>query len=79
MKKEPSDALVFGVPFATSMLIVFGHTPFRYIADETGRVIHDITSKESYRRQFEAIQHCFRIIGFTDKVGDSQKKKKLRC
>ncbi|ELW71547.1 Myosin-IIIb [Tupaia chinensis] len=38
-----------------------------YIADETGRVIHDITSKESYRRQFEAIQHCFRIIGFTDK------------
>nr|XP_025708236.1 myosin-IIIb [Callorhinus ursinus]XP_025708928.1 myosin-IIIb [Callorhinus ursinus] len=41
--------------------------PPRYIADETGRVIHDITSKESYRRQFEAIQHCFRIIGFTDK------------
>ncbi|XP_047577976.1 myosin-IIIb [Lutra lutra] len=38
-----------------------------YIADETGRVIHDITNKESYRRQFEAIQHCFRIIGFTDK------------
>lgn len=28
----------------------------------------DITSKESYRRQFEAIQHCFRIIGFTNKV-----------
>ncbi|GAB5575730.1 myosin-IIIb isoform X2 [Prionailurus iriomotensis] len=42
--------------------------PPRYIADETGRVIHDITSKESYRRQFEAIQHCFRIIGFTDKL-----------
>nr|XP_025850066.1 myosin-IIIb [Vulpes vulpes] len=41
--------------------------PPRYIADGTGRVIHDITSKESYRRQFEAIQHCFRIIGFTDK------------
>ncbi|KAF6115167.1 myosin IIIB [Phyllostomus discolor] len=41
--------------------------PPRYIADETGRVIQDITSKESYRRQFEAIQHCFRIIGFTDK------------
>ncbi|XP_006866753.1 PREDICTED: myosin-IIIb [Chrysochloris asiatica] len=39
----------------------------RYIADETGRVMHDITSKESYRRQFEAIQHCFRIIGFTEK------------
>uniref|UniRef100_A0A4W2D8X1 non-specific serine/threonine protein kinase n=1 Tax=Bos indicus x Bos taurus TaxID=30522 RepID=A0A4W2D8X1_BOBOX len=41
--------------------------PPRYLADETGRVMHDITSKESYRRQFEAIQHCFRIIGFTDK------------
>ncbi|XP_069926810.1 myosin-IIIb isoform X2 [Oryctolagus cuniculus] len=41
--------------------------PPRYIADETGSVVHDITSKESYRRQFEAIQHCFRIIGFTDK------------
>ncbi|XP_050607429.1 myosin-IIIb [Macaca thibetana thibetana] len=41
--------------------------PPRYIADETGRVMHDITSKESYRRQFEAIQHCFRIIGFMDK------------
>nr|XP_044624674.1 myosin-IIIb isoform X5 [Equus asinus] len=41
--------------------------PPRYIAGETGRVMHDITSKESYRRQFEAIQHCFRIIGFTHK------------
>ncbi|KAF6361850.1 myosin IIIB [Rhinolophus ferrumequinum] len=41
--------------------------PPRYIADETGRVMHDITSNESYRRQFEAIQHCFRIIGFTNK------------
>ncbi|XP_073074811.1 myosin-IIIb isoform X2 [Manis javanica] len=41
--------------------------PPRYIADETGRVMYDVTSKESYRRQFEAIQHCFRIIGFTEK------------
>ncbi|XP_071072397.1 myosin-IIIb isoform X2 [Dasypus novemcinctus] len=41
--------------------------PPRYIADETGRVMHDIISKESYQRQFEAIQHCFKIIGFTDK------------
>lgn len=56
-----------------------GHIPFRYIAGETGRVMHDITSKESYRRQFEAIQHCFRIIGFTDKVSDCQERKKLKC
>ncbi|XP_023574934.1 myosin-IIIb isoform X1 [Octodon degus] len=41
--------------------------PPRYIADGTERVMQDITSKESYRRQFEAIQHCFRIIGFTEK------------
>ncbi|XP_069877361.1 myosin-IIIb isoform X6 [Dipodomys merriami] len=45
--------------------------PPKYIADETGRVMQDITSKESYRRQFEAIQHCFRIIGFTDKEVNS--------
>lgn len=67
------------MPFAKSVLILCGHTPCRYIADETGRVMHDITSKESYRRQFEAIQHCFRIIGFTDKVSDCQDKKKLKC
>jgi hypothetical protein len=30
--------------------------------------MQDITSKESYRTQFEAIQHCFKIIGFADKV-----------
>ncbi|GAB1286410.1 Myosin-IIIb [Apodemus speciosus] len=41
--------------------------PPRYVAAETERVMQDITSKESYRRQFEAIQHCFRIIGFTEK------------
>ncbi|XP_049628835.1 myosin-IIIb [Suncus etruscus] len=41
--------------------------PPRYIGDEMGKVMHDIISKESYRRQFEAIQHCFKIIGFTDK------------
>ncbi|XP_066179441.1 myosin-IIIb [Sylvia atricapilla] len=37
-----------------------------YIDNETGRVMHDIVTKDSYGRQFEAIQHCFRIIGFTD-------------
>uniref|UniRef100_Q1EG27-2 Isoform 2 of Myosin-IIIb n=1 Tax=Mus musculus TaxID=10090 RepID=Q1EG27-2 len=41
--------------------------PPRYIAGETERVMQDITSKESYRTQFEAIQHCFKIIGFADK------------
>ncbi|KFW75400.1 Myosin-IIIb, partial [Phalacrocorax carbo] len=40
--------------------------PPRYIDNETGRVMHDIVTKDSYGRQFEAIQHCFKIIGFTD-------------
>nr|XP_056717041.1 myosin-IIIb [Euleptes europaea] len=40
--------------------------PPRYIDNDTGRVMCDIISKESYGTQFEAIQHCFRIIGFTD-------------
>ncbi|KAM6174689.1 myosin-IIIb [Erethizon dorsatum] len=51
--------------------------PPRYIADDTGRVMQDITSKESYRRQFEAIQHCFRIIGFTEKDMPTPEKKCL--
>lgn len=75
-KKEPNGALVFGVPFAKLVILLFDPSLFRYIADETGRVMHDITSKESYRRQFEAIQHCFRIIGFTDKVSDCQEGRK---
>ncbi|KAM9305036.1 LOW QUALITY PROTEIN: myosin-IIIb-like [Gastrophryne carolinensis] len=40
--------------------------PPRYIDSETVSVMQDIISKESYRRQFAAIQHCFRIIGFTN-------------
>ncbi|XP_034283056.1 myosin-IIIb [Pantherophis guttatus] len=39
--------------------------PPRYIENGTGKVMHDIINKESYKTQFEAIQHCFRIIGFT--------------
>ena len=78
-EKEPDNALLQSVPLARPTLILFGRTPSRYIADETGRVMHDITSKESYRRQFEAIQHCFRIIGFTDKVSNCQERKKLKC
>ncbi|KAK9410712.1 myosin-IIIb, partial [Crotalus adamanteus] len=39
--------------------------PPRYIANDTGKTMHDIINKESYGTQFEAIQHCFWIIGFT--------------
>ncbi|OCT63578.1 hypothetical protein XELAEV_18044673mg [Xenopus laevis] len=40
--------------------------PPRYIDNETGAVMQDIVNNESYRRQFAAIQHCFRIIGFSN-------------
>ncbi|XP_078083831.1 myosin-IIIb [Mustelus asterias] len=40
--------------------------PRRYIDNEKGTTMQDILTNNSYREQFEAIQHCFRIIGFTD-------------
>ncbi|XP_051846628.1 myosin-IIIb [Antechinus flavipes] len=40
--------------------------PPRYIDNETGRVMEDIVATELYGKQFEEIQHCFKIIGFTD-------------
>ncbi|GCB62679.1 hypothetical protein scyTo_0007268, partial [Scyliorhinus torazame] len=40
--------------------------PPRYIDNEKDTIMQDILTNSSYREQFEAIQHCFRIIGFTD-------------
>ncbi|XP_078537714.1 myosin-IIIb [Lissotriton helveticus] len=45
--------------------------PPRYIGNETGKVMQDIVTKDSYTKQFGAIQHCFRIIGFTDEEVNS--------
>uniref|UniRef100_A0A4W3IW94 non-specific serine/threonine protein kinase n=1 Tax=Callorhinchus milii TaxID=7868 RepID=A0A4W3IW94_CALMI len=42
--------------------------PPRYIANEEGNIMQDIITNSLYREQFEAIQHCFRSIGFTDEV-----------
>uniref|UniRef100_A0A6Q2ZE59 Myosin IIIB n=1 Tax=Esox lucius TaxID=8010 RepID=A0A6Q2ZE59_ESOLU len=42
--------------------------PPRYIENQHGKVMQDITSSELYKEQFNAIQDCFRIIGFTDQV-----------
>ncbi|KAM8934081.1 myosin-IIIb [Pelodytes ibericus] len=47
------------------------NSPPRYIDNDTGTVMQDILTKESYRRQFAAIQHCFRIIGFTNEEVNS--------
>lgn len=41
----------------------------RYIENQHGKVMQDIVSSKLYKEQFDAIQDCFRIIGFTDEVG----------
>ncbi|CAG09940.1 unnamed protein product, partial [Tetraodon nigroviridis] len=38
----------------------------RYIDSQHGRVMQDIVSSKLYTEQFDAIQDCFRIIGFTE-------------
>uniref|UniRef100_A0A8C9S558 Myosin IIIB n=1 Tax=Scleropages formosus TaxID=113540 RepID=A0A8C9S558_SCLFO len=43
-------------------------TPPRYIDNEHGKVMQDIVSRKLYKEQFDAIQDCFRIIGFTEEV-----------
>uniref|UniRef100_A0A674BBG4 Myosin IIIB n=1 Tax=Salmo trutta TaxID=8032 RepID=A0A674BBG4_SALTR len=42
--------------------------PPRYIENQHGKVMQDIVSSKLYKEQFDAIQDCFRIIGFTDEV-----------
>ncbi|KAL2080962.1 hypothetical protein ACEWY4_022815 [Coilia grayii] len=41
-------------------------TPPRYIESQNGQVMQDIISSKFYKEQFDAIQDCFRIIGFTE-------------
>ncbi|XP_062312272.1 myosin-IIIb-like [Osmerus eperlanus] len=45
--------------------------PPRYINNEHGRAMQDIVSNKLYQEQFDAIQDCFRIIGFTDEEVNS--------
>lgn len=47
------------------MLLVWS---FRYIDCVSGKVMQDIISSKLYKEQFDAIQDCFRIIGFTEEV-----------
>ncbi|KPP66233.1 hypothetical protein Z043_115290, partial [Scleropages formosus] len=46
-------------------------TPPRYIDNEHGKVMQDIVSRKLYKEQFDAIQDCFRIIGFTEEEVNS--------
>uniref|UniRef100_H2MS45 non-specific serine/threonine protein kinase n=1 Tax=Oryzias latipes TaxID=8090 RepID=H2MS45_ORYLA len=41
-------------------------TPPRYIDSRQYKVMHDIISRKLYKEQFDAIQECFRNIGFTE-------------
>uniref|UniRef100_A0A8C7GAU3 Myosin IIIB n=1 Tax=Oncorhynchus kisutch TaxID=8019 RepID=A0A8C7GAU3_ONCKI len=45
--------------------------PPRYIENQHGKVMQDIVSSKLYKEQFDAIQDCFRIIGFTDEEVNS--------
>lgn len=40
----------------------------RYIDSQHRRVMQDIVSSKLYKEQFDAIQECFRNIGFTEEV-----------
>lgn len=40
----------------------------RYINSAIGKVMQDIVSSQLYKDQFDAIQDCFRIIGFSEEV-----------
>ncbi|XP_041923763.1 LOW QUALITY PROTEIN: myosin-IIIb [Alosa sapidissima] len=46
-------------------------TPPRYIGSQNGKVMQDIISSKLYKEQFDAIQDCFRIIGFTEEEVNS--------
>ncbi|KAK1789349.1 hypothetical protein P4O66_014878 [Electrophorus voltai] len=43
----------------------------RYIESAHGKVVQDIVSSKLYQDQFNAIQHCFRIIGFSEEEVNS--------
>uniref|UniRef100_A0A668B040 non-specific serine/threonine protein kinase n=1 Tax=Myripristis murdjan TaxID=586833 RepID=A0A668B040_9TELE len=46
-------------------------TPPRYIDSQHCKVMQDIVSSKLYKEQFDAIQDCFRIIGFTEEEVNS--------
>ncbi|XP_026152300.1 myosin-IIIb isoform X1 [Mastacembelus armatus] len=46
-------------------------TPPRYIDSQHSKVMQDIVSSKLYKEQFDAIQDCFRNIGFTEEEVNS--------
>uniref|UniRef100_A0A3Q0QX65 non-specific serine/threonine protein kinase n=1 Tax=Amphilophus citrinellus TaxID=61819 RepID=A0A3Q0QX65_AMPCI len=46
-------------------------TPPRYIDSQHCKVMQDIVSRKQYKEQFDAIQECFRNIGFTEEEVNS--------
>uniref|UniRef100_A0A087XZD4 non-specific serine/threonine protein kinase n=1 Tax=Poecilia formosa TaxID=48698 RepID=A0A087XZD4_POEFO len=45
--------------------------PRRYIDSQQSKVMQDIVSRKQYKEQFDAIQECFRNIGFTEEEVNS--------
>ncbi|XP_061580454.1 myosin-IIIb isoform X1 [Cololabis saira] len=46
-------------------------TPPRYVDSQQYKVMQDIVSRKLYKEQFDAIQECFRNIGFTEEEVNS--------
>lgn len=57
---------IYTYTFTLQPLYCF-HFP-RYIDGANGKVMQDIVSSKLYKEQFDAIQDCFRIIGFSEEV-----------
>lgn len=51
-----------------NMMLMVWFILFRYIDSANGKVMQDIVSNKLYKDQFDAIQDCFRIIGFSEEV-----------
>jgi len=65
-KPSPRPALVDVdvVVVVVVVVVVF----CRYIDSQDCKVMQDIVSSKQYKEQFDEIQDCFRIIGFTEEV-----------
>uniref|UniRef100_A0A4W5JYI7 Myosin IIIB n=1 Tax=Hucho hucho TaxID=62062 RepID=A0A4W5JYI7_9TELE len=49
-------------------LTCLGKVLLVYVENQHGKVMQDVVSNKLYKEEFDAIQDCFRIIGFTDEV-----------
>lgn len=48
--------------------ICFLTVHFRYFQNENVKLVPDIVGNASYKEHFEAVEQCFKVIGFTLEV-----------